>query len=275
MPVTSPASISSGTLAQVQHLHRETAGPFTVDEAARLLQISRTRARRLLAYLVERGWLTRIRRGLYGTVPLEASSAASWQQDPWAVAAATFAPCYIGGWSACEHWSLTDQVFREIVVVTGRYVRDHHPTIQGVPYRLKHRQHNLLFGTRGVWRDRVRVEVSDPSRTIVDVLDDPALGGGIRHVAEVLAAYLAEGLRDDPRLIDYGMRLGNRSVFKRLGYLIEAGGLPAPELAVLCREHLSSGITLLDPSAPARGPISSRWGLRLNVRVGEREDQAK
>ncbi|MBI2403374.1 MAG: hypothetical protein HYV20_11710 [Gemmatimonadetes bacterium] len=45
-----------------------------------------------------------------------------------------------------------------------------------------------LFGTRVVSRGRVRVQGSDPPRTLFDLLDDPELGGGIRHVADVLAA---------------------------------------------------------------------------------------
>ena len=35
-----------------------------------------------------------------------------------------------------------------------------------------------LFGTTPLWREQVRVPVSDPTRTIVDVFDDPALGAG-------------------------------------------------------------------------------------------------
>jgi len=37
----------------------------------------------------------------------------------------------------------------------------------------------------------MKVDVSDVHRTIVDMLDDPSSGGGIRHVAECLSAYFA------------------------------------------------------------------------------------
>lgn len=36
------------------------------------------------------------------------------------MAAKVFEPCYIGDWSAAECWDLTEQVFREVVVVTSR-----------------------------------------------------------------------------------------------------------------------------------------------------------
>ena len=40
-------------------------------------------------------------------------------------------------------------------------------------------------------------------------------------VADVLGEYMASSHRDDALLISYDDRLGNRTVFKRLGYLIE------------------------------------------------------
>jgi len=64
--------------------------------------------------------LSRIRRGLYVAVPLDARRSGEWVEDAWVVADRVFSPCYIGGWSACEYWDLTDQVFRTILVVAHR-----------------------------------------------------------------------------------------------------------------------------------------------------------
>jgi predicted transcriptional regulator of viral defense system len=94
----------------------------------------------------------------------------------------------------------------------------------------------------------------------------PQAGGGIRHAAEILAGYLDD--HDAPRLIEYGDRLGNGAVFKRLGYLVEALGREEPELVAACQERLPVGIALLDPDARRDGPRVPRWGIRANVRVG-------
>lgn len=265
----SPArhGVGEETLRLIQALHRQATSPFTTADAATVLSLDIERTRQLLAYLAQRGWLARVRRGLYASVPIEADDARTWQEDPWAIAARAFAPCYVGGWSACEHWGLTDQVFREIVVVSGRRIRQRHVDMQGVSYRVKVRPIEKLFGTRIVWRGRVRVAVSDPSRTIVDCLDDPVLVGGMRHGAEVVSAYFTEGHRDDARLLEYAERLGNRSVFKRLGYMIEALQLDAAELAETCHRHQSTGLTALDPTSPTRGRILRRWNLRVNVAI--------
>ena len=82
-----------------------------------------------------------------------------------------------------------------------------------------------LFGTRLGWDEDLRVEFSDPARTIVDTLDDPAMGGGIRQVADTVQNFfLFAELRNDERLLEYIERFGNRSLYKRLGYLIEKLG---------------------------------------------------
>lgn len=259
--------LSAEHRARLELLHREGGEPFPVEAAARILDLPLPRTRRLLAHLAAQGWLVRVRRGLYATVPLEAADPSSWQVDPWTSAAEAFAPCYIGGWSACEHWGLTDQLFREVVVMTARRVPHRKVTIQDTDFRLKHVPEASHFGLVRVWRGRTRVAVSDPSRTVVDMLDDPALVGGLRHGAEILSAYFEERL-DEARLLDYAARLGNRAVFKRLGYLAERLGLGSETLR-RGRELLSAGYPLLDPSAPPRGPHVSRWRLRINVSIGE------
>jgi len=261
------AGISERNRRLLSILHRRADAPFTVAEAARLLGLERSAARRWVAHLASQGWLTRVRPNLYTTVPLEATNPAEWLEDPWVVAARTFDPGYIGGWSAAEHHGLTEQIFRDVAVLTARPVRDRHPIIQDTPYRIKVVDEEKLFGTVSVWRGRVRVAVSDPARTVVDLLDDPSFGGGIRHVAEIVETYFTEPVRDDQRLLDYAERLGNRTVYKRLGYLVETLGVEAPELIAACRERLSSGFSLLDPSVPAGGRFVRRWNLRLNATV--------
>lgn len=264
MGKAAPSGLEARTRELLDRLHRATDGPFDVDEAQAIFGLPRQRTTRLLAHLASGGWLSRIQRGLYTTVPLGASKPGDWREDPWLVAARAFDPCYLGGWTAFEHWGLTEQVFRDIVVVTARKVRARDRRIQEVVYRLRHRAQELHFGTTRVWRDGGAVAVSDQERTLVDTLDDPGLGGGIRHVADCLATYFDSGA-DEQRLLDYAERLGNRTAYKRLGYLLEALSIDAPGAIAACLERQSSGISALDPTVDRRGRILKRWNLRLNV----------
>lgn len=261
------AGISQVYRGHLSALTRAFDGPFTAEEAAAVLAVDAATAARVTGYLASRGWLARIRRGLFAPVPLEATAPAEWRADPWLVAARVFDPCYIGGWSACEHWGLTEQLFRDVLVVTAQPQRTSKVQLQGADFHVVARQPAALFGTRGVWRGRERVDVSDPSRTVVDILDDPPIGGGIRHVADIVAEYFRSEHRNDDRLTAYIERFGNRTVFKRLGYLVEALRLDAPDLVTVCLERKSAGISALDPSISAKGKITKRWNLRVNARV--------
>lgn len=260
--------IGTDNRRRLTELLRAAKGPFTVENAAATLDVSRTRARRFLAYLAGRGWLTRVRPGLYATVPLEASNPSEWTEDPWVVAAHVFGPCYVGGWSACEHWGLTDQLFRDVVILTTRCQRDRSPIIQGTSYRVKVIKQERMFGTRIVWRGGVRVHVSDPARTVVDLLDEPGLGGGIRHVADVVRVWFDGEFRDDGLLLDYAERFGNRSVYKRLGFLIERLNIQALGLLEESKRRMSKGVVRLDPSGPVGGRRIGRWSLIANVTIG-------
>src|SRR5712691_9135499 len=68
--------------------------------------------------------------------------------DP--AASVTFEPCYMGGWSALEHWGLTEQLFRTVMVFTARRVRNRNPDFQGTSIHLKVVAPDKLFGTRPV-----------------------------------------------------------------------------------------------------------------------------
>jgi predicted transcriptional regulator of viral defense system len=269
---TVPKGITEKNRVRLAALQRRARGPFTTSEAAGFLALPNDRTQRFLAYLAARGWLLRVRRGMYAAVRTDELVTGSGREDPWVVAAKVFGPsCYIGGWTACSHWGLTEQVFREIVVFTTRKMRRSAIEYHGYPFIAKRISGSRIFGTRTVWRAQTKVPVSDPTRTIVDILDDPSIGGGIRHVADVLSAYLRSEHRNEAQLVDYAKRAGNRTVLKRLGYLLEALRVDAPRLLNACRRGMSTGTSLLDPSMPKKGRTVRSWKLQLNANVAAGE----
>lgn len=253
-------------------LNRETKGPFRIAEAARILDLSHTRATRLLAYFAARGWLSRLCKGLYVTVPLGTLHPSQRKEDAWITAAKIFEPCYIGGWSACEHWGFTEQIFNDIIVITSRSGRRKRNKIQGTTFIVKHVPREKMFGTKPVWREQVKVAVSDPSRTLADLLSDPRLGGGIRHTAGVLREYFLSKDRNDSTLIQYLDNLNNSTAFKRLGYIIESSGINAPQVIGECLGRIGKGFSALDPAVKTKGRYLRRWNLRINSKLTDSQD---
>lgn len=266
--------ISAANRDRLETLHRRFGGPFSVEDACIALKLGPPKTRRLLSGFVAQGWLARLRRNVYRAVPLGASLPTEWREDPWLVASHTFAPCYLAGWTACEHWALTEQLFRDVVVVTQRRVRHRDVRIQDTRYLLHVRRRSAFFGLQNVWRAQVAVPVSDPTRTIVDLLDTPAMGGGARMVGEILRSYFEGTHRNDRLLADYVKKLGNRTVYKRLGYYLEALRTGTPELLENCRKRMSSGVSLLEPSGPKTGRIVKRWNLRINLEMPPQAEES-
>ncbi|MBY5336999.1 hypothetical protein HFO99_24320 [Rhizobium leguminosarum] len=235
-----------------------------VDDLVTSLQLDRTAAAQRLSRWTEQGWLRRVGRGAYVAASIDTMGSDLVLDDPWILVPALFAPAYIGGRTAAEHWDLTEQIFKDIVVMTAQAVRQKRQERHGALFSLKHIDEQKLFGTKTVWRHQTRVPVSDMHRTMVDMLDDPAIGGGIQHVADCLANYLRRSDRDDEKLIKYALQLANGAVFKRLGFLAE--GLPeGAELAHRCEHHLSGGHAKLDPAQEGQRVVS-KWRLRVPQR---------
>lgn len=233
----------------------------TVDDASKALNVDRTVAAKMLARWAGQGWLKRVRRGLYASVPLSAFPDAQVLEDAWSLVPRLFEPGYVGGASAAHHWDLTEQLFRTVFVYTAAPVRQRHQVIQGIPFVVRHLPSEHLFGLQPLWRGRIKLQISDVHRTIIDILDDPAAGGGIRHVADCLECYFRRQDADPERLISYADRIGNGALFKRLGFLAERAGGP-PELLAACSERLTQGVVKLDPALPSPRVVR-RWRLRL------------
>jgi predicted transcriptional regulator of viral defense system len=155
-------------------------------------------------------------------------------------------------------------VFRTTVLKTAARIRKSEETLLDHDYLLRHASESeLSWGLSSEWSGGSRIHFADRARTVIDVLDAPDLAGGIRHAADILGAYLDE--HDSRTLVEYGDRLGNRTVFKRLGYLTEVLGRNLPDLTTACRERISEGISPLDPDGPKGGRRAMRWHLRVNV----------
>lgn len=233
--------------------------PVTIEDTLKALAVDRPAAAKILARWQQQGWLKRVGRGIYAPVPLDALTTDQVLKDPWILVPTLFAPGYIGSWTVAEHWDFTEQLFRSIFVFTARPLRNKEHLVQGVPFTLKHIPQDALFGIKTLWRGQARVPIADKHRTIVDLLADPATGGGIRHVERCLRNYLRDSEANPDTLTRYAETLDNGAVFKRLGFL--ASQIPGQDALVhACRQHLTKGNAKLDPALPCRRLVKA-WRL--------------
>ena len=248
-------------------------GLIRVPSAAEALGLNGRAAAMKLAALTRRGWLVWARRGLYLVLPLEVEPGRPMvAEDPWLLACEAFSPCYLGGWSAAEHWELTEQLFRPTLVVTAAHVRTRSVRLLDHEFRLFHVHPSRITGATLVWRGSKRVPVSGRERTIVDCLRHPELCGGIRHLVHIMREYGGSRERDLQKLAQVAREAGNGAVWKRLGYLAELLWPEEKALRDEATKHLTTGNVSLDPPVRRHGPLLRRWRLWINVPVSGETD---
>jgi predicted transcriptional regulator of viral defense system len=272
----SPLKDELATLAQ-----HATAGIVTVSAAAAAWRKPKSAASRRLSALSDSGWIRRLRRGIYSIAPIDAdSTTAAAYEDPWTLAATLFAPCYIGGWSAAEHWGLTEQLFRSTFVVTAAHVRAANVMLGGLSFRLARVSKKRATADATVWRTAARVPCSSPELTLVDGANSPSWVGGIRHLAEMTQRYVERPKRDLDLLARTMSSRGRGAGAKRLGFIAESlakeerDGSVRSSLELIAQMGLnlrSTGVIKLDPGVRRRGKMNTSWGLWINVEVAPRE----
>ena len=235
---------------------------FSAKEVADLLNMTSVQAATQLKNWKQNGWIQRITRGWYTPIPLESQVTEIAIEDIWLVASKIFAPAYIGGYSAIEHWSLTEQIFQSLFVFTSKTVRNISPALVGLTVSLHQVPQDRFFGLESVWVGTEKVLVSNPSKTLIDVLNQPKYAGGIRLVDDLLKNYLSSEYFKPEFLIEYANNMNNKTIFKRLGFLLERIDKSQEILLATCKKNLSQGYSFLDP-ALGGDRVSTRWKLKL------------
>lgn len=240
---------------------RHSSGTIRVDDAMQVLDLDRSHAAKLLAGWHNQGFIRRVARGLY--VPVQPTALGKTQvlEDPWILVPELYRPGYVGGWSALEYWELTEQLFRSVYVLTSKRTAYGNTEHQGVNFFVKHVPKHQIFGTKTIWRGQIKISVSDPYKTILDIIDDPYLGAGLQHTIDCLKEFkqLYDKQSDLDKLLAYTKQIGNGALFKKLGFLAEVLGFEQ-SLIDSCAKNLTTGYTQLDKYAKDKNLVT-RWRL--------------
>ena len=82
---------------------------------------------------------------------------------------------------------------------------------------------------------------------------------------DILHAYWTSSGSNPELLLKYALKLNRGVIFKRLAFTGELFREVSDTWLKSCKDHISSGISKLDPAGPDKGPIITRWNLRINV----------
>ena len=236
---------------------------FTIEEARQILGHHKgDPTSQFLERLKSKGWIIRIKRGMYVAVPLSAGEETNPQVHEFHVAMHLVNPAAIAYWTALNHHGMTEQLPRTVFIATNRFVRYPPKEVLWFSYKIVSLRPHRYFGIVQDWVEDGPFNITDKEKTIIDGLDLPEYVGGVGEIAKALRTSWKQLNKD--KLFQYAVRMGNAAVVKRLGFLLETLQLDEAEPL---RQHAqqSKGYPLLDPRLPRKGKHSRRWGLLVNV----------
>jgi len=229
---------------------------------AKILNTTINESRRFLYRWNQSGWVNRLKRGIYVPQPIDLVTENSTLEDPLIIAEKIYSPGYVGGFSAIKHWDLSEQIFETICYYTTKKIKHKEVVLGNTKFQLKNISNYKLFGTKTIWLQNTKVKISDPSKTIIDLLDDPITVGGMTIVFDLFQEYQNSEFYDFNLLVEYGKKNKNMTVFKRLGFMLETRKIITPEQEATLLPLISKGLSLFDPGIRCLN-ITKKWNLKI------------
>jgi predicted transcriptional regulator of viral defense system len=251
--------------ALISNNHR-VASTKEVKEAAHQCGIDPDYTPHLISVLIQDGWLTPLKKGLY---KLSQATGISPVHE-FEIAMHLVKPAMISYYSAFYHHGLTDQVPKRVYITTLKGHSIPHEQSQtrrarfklaDIEYQIVQLKKERYYGEIQAWRGEGGFKVADLERTLIEGFASPHYCGGFNEVMQGLM----EGLEkvNLKKLIDYALGW-DVAVSRRVGWALEELGIENALLTPLVQRE-RSGYRRLDPSRPAQGHYSKQWLLQINL----------
>ncbi|MBI4700541.1 MAG: type IV toxin-antitoxin system AbiEi family antitoxin domain-containing protein [Deltaproteobacteria bacterium] len=215
--------------------------------------------------LVRKGWLERLRPGLYQLVPASRGTEAVADWNPLAVGAVLVEPYFFSFGTACTHHGFTEQVFAEVYMAC----RVRHPPqlVRGKRYVFVYEREQRFFGFEPTSVLGQPVLMATPERALLDALDRPQYAGGIGEVSRVVGK---AALRISwPKLLRMARLWNESAIVQRLGHLLDLHRVEISDAvrSKMLRLTQPGNKVLLGPrrSWGTTGRLDSTWGIIQSV----------
>ena len=201
--------------------------------------------------LVKKGWLERLRRGVYQLIPADRGPEGIGDTNPYVAEALHIGPHFYSYGTACTHHGLTEQVFSDVYVAYRGRTRTQ--KVREKRYVLIHLPRERFFGFEEVKVLGAAVAMATPERAMLDALDRPRYAGGIGEVSRIV--WKAARRVDWNRLLGYLKRWEESAIVQRLGHLLDLHGVAIPT------RQKKRFRELVRPDAKVHLGSRSKWGI--------------
>jgi predicted transcriptional regulator of viral defense system len=175
--------------------------------------------------LVKKGWLERLRPGLFQLIPADRGPEGVADTNPLAAGTVLVTRYFYSFGTACTHHGLTEQVFSEVYLACPEQRRPE--TIREQRYVFVQVPERRFFGFGQVAVLGEPVQMATVERALLDAVDRPRYAGGIGEVSRI-AARAATRVSWD-LMLDLVRRWGSSALVQRLGYFLDLHQAHVPD----------------------------------------------
>ncbi len=215
---------------------------------------NRKTARQILFRLKNKGFVTRIRRGLFAIVPAQLIGKEP-SVDKVLLASKLTKPYFLSHHTALEIHGVAQSYHNTVYISTGKILQSF--DFQNISYRFINTKY--LFGTENISRGTLKIKISDRERTILDCIRNVNNTGGIEELIKSISAFPAI---DYNKLHKYLALFNEKSLYHRTGYIFNMlkDELNVPRAFTNCiRKKLSKRTYYL--VAKKKGVYIKEWNI--------------
>jgi len=185
---------------------------FTFDEARQKLKINAIALNKMLHELQRKGYVVRIKKGLYTVVPVERVGK-SFTPNKYLVAAKLQKKAWLSYHTALELHGVAESVFNTVYISVTRQARPFQ--FQETVYSFVTNKHSC--GLTRVNVDGISLQITDREKTILDGIDRLKYAGGIEEYLKSVSSFPSI---NTSRLLKYLEHLDKNVLYAKAGWLL-------------------------------------------------------
>ena len=205
-------------------------------------------AKQYIHRLKEKGYISEVKRNRY-----------TIQKDPLIVASRIVWPSYISLWSAIRFHNLTEQLPQQVWTITTRKLSKKEVMFGDTKIVFMHTKPKYFFGFKKMMLGGFEVFMAEPEKAIIDSMF-------FRKISfSELAFIIRENSKslDIKKLAGFASMMDNKSLAKRLGYLLDTYDMHYYKLD----KYIDTAFVPLEYAMPAKGEKNNKWRIIKNMVV--------
>src|SRR3989344_3553087 len=157
---------------------------ITIDNISKIFKVKKKKLWDIIYRLKKKGWLERIEKGKYMTIPFHAKE--GWLEHPFILVSNLIKNYYISYRTALSYYGLTEQIPVYIYIATTERKNKLKYKLQNYIFRFIRINKKKFFGYKKEIIDNKEVCIAEKEKAIIDCLDKEKYSGTITEIIKAL-----------------------------------------------------------------------------------------